>query len=381
MEEHIKYYPLKCLFISKLLQIINSYSITNFMKYIIIFLWFLFNLNYAYSDTISYETVAESEILPQNAIYKVDNDFYFSIKIDLKDGWKTYWKNPGDAGLPIEINWGENSKKVDHEILFPFPQKYLSNDVLTIGYENEVVFIVKIKLNDLTDNIKQKLKLNYLVCEDICIPISEEKTIDLNFKNIKNSSDFINSYNKIPKKINYEDIAEKKILSPKKVRLFVKPNLEFSNDKIFIFSEESNLTLENFERNTGILDILSDKLINQLTKSILISYETKNDFEEVVIKLDDLKPKKSLFYFCILAFFGGLILNFMPCVLPVLSLKILSFSSLIEKKKKKLIRLSSLNITFGIISSFLILGLLVVLFKYFGTLKLGGVFTFKIKFL
>ena len=79
--------------------------------------------------------------------------------------------------------------------------------------------------------------------------------------------------------------------------MFVKPNLEFSNNKIFIFSEESNLTLENFERNTGILDILSDKPINQLTKSILISYETKNDFEEVVIKLDDLKPKKVFFIF------------------------------------------------------------------------------------
>ena len=116
--------------------------------------------------------------------------------------------------------------------------------------------------------------------------------------------------------------------------MFVKPNLEFGNDKIFIFSEESNLTLENFERNTGSLDILSDKPINQLTKSILISYETKNDFEEVVIKLDDLKPKKSLFYFCILAFFWrSNIKLYALCSSLVLSLKILSFSSLIEKKK------------------------------------------------
>ena len=64
-------------------------------------------------------------------------------------------------------------------------------------------FHSKNKANDLTDNIKQKLKLNYLVVR-IFVLISEEKTIDLNFKKHKNSSDFINSYNKIPKKINYE---------------------------------------------------------------------------------------------------------------------------------------------------------------------------------
>ena len=68
----------------------------------------LIQSNYAYSDTISYETVRS--ILPQNAIYKVDNDFYFSSKIDLKDGWKTYWKILVMQDYPLKLTGAKTLK-------------------------------------------------------------------------------------------------------------------------------------------------------------------------------------------------------------------------------------------------------------------------------
>ena len=95
------------------------------------------------------------------------------------------------------------------------------------------------------------------------------------------------------------------------------------------------------------------------------------------LKKKNKKIKSSLIYFYIIAFVGGLILNFMPCVLPVISIKLLSFSSMVQENKKR-IRLSSLNIVLGIIFSFLFLGSLVIFFKSLGT-NLGWGFHFQNK--
>jgi len=98
---------------------------------------------------------ASSEILPSNSVYKVDNDYYFNIRISLEKGWKTYWKNPGDAGLPIQIDW-DGLEPSDYEILFPYPTSSLDDGILTIGYQNIANFPVRIKFKDNQEKIKQQ---------------------------------------------------------------------------------------------------------------------------------------------------------------------------------------------------------------------------------
>ena len=148
------------------------------MRYLVFILCFFINLKFLHSNENLDNLKASSEILPNNSIYKVNNDYYFNIKIVLEKGWKTYWKNPGDAGLPIQIDWG-NLKPNDYEILFPYPTGSLDNGILTIGYENIVNFPVRIKFQNDQEKIKQVITLNYLVCKEICIPISEKKKLIL----------------------------------------------------------------------------------------------------------------------------------------------------------------------------------------------------------
>ena len=114
-----------------------------------------------------------------------------------------------------------------------------------------------------------------------------------------------------------------------------------------------------------------------LTKPIQIAFDNGSTFNEIQFIKKNKKTQSSLIYFYFIAFIGGLILNFMPCVLPVISIKLLSFSSMMNENKKR-IRLSSLNVILGIIFSFLFLGLMVIFFKSLGN-QLGWGFHFQNK--
>ena len=56
---------------------------------------------------------ASVSIIPSNGIFLVEENYYFGVKIELQQGWKTYWKNPGDAGAPISIELKDSSLKIN----------------------------------------------------------------------------------------------------------------------------------------------------------------------------------------------------------------------------------------------------------------------------
>ena len=167
----------------------------NFFK--IIFL-FVANLTFAQDYNIKNNPALVS-IIPSNGAFFVEENYYFGVKIKLEKGWKTYWKNPGDAGAPITIEFNDTSIENKLKVLFPFPEKYTDHGVSTIGYGDQVIFPVRIQKNEI-DKINEKINLDYLVCEDICIPISETKNLNLNLQNVVQSAAFIESYKTVPKK-------------------------------------------------------------------------------------------------------------------------------------------------------------------------------------
>ena len=114
------------------------------------------------------------EIVPQNKVFQYGDYLFLGIKITLAEGWKTYWKNPGDAGASIDVSI--ESKDINKfEILFPLPKEYTDHSVKTIGYENEVIFPIKLKIDKKKKKISGIINIQYLICNDVCIPINEEK--------------------------------------------------------------------------------------------------------------------------------------------------------------------------------------------------------------
>ncbi len=315
------------------------------------------------------------EIIPENGIFMDADSYYFGIKFNLKNGWKTYWKNPGDAGDSLSIDWVNKSDSNELELLFPFPKKFIDNQVTTIGYENEVIFPVKVK-KDFLEKIDNEVELNYLICKDVCLPINEIKPVKLNFDNIVSSSEFNNYFHRVPQSnVNFFNLSLSKVFNDS-IEVQIIEDIEEVNiqHSIFAFSKEANLTIDRNFINSDIFTINFDEKIKNIKHPILISVSNGEKFEEIQLIITN-KNNNNIFYFFLLALIGGVILNFMPCVLPVVSLKLYSFTGL-SKQNYNEIRKNCSMIIFGILASFMLLALFVVTLKYFGN-NVGWGFQFQ----
>lgn len=101
------------------------------------------------------------------------------IEIEMADGWKTYWRNPGDAGgVPPAFDWAE-SDNVTPVVLYPAPHRLVDRAGETIGYKNRVTFPVRLAFADPLKPAKLRLKLEYGVCREICIPAEASLALDV----------------------------------------------------------------------------------------------------------------------------------------------------------------------------------------------------------
>ena len=92
------------------------------------------------------------------------------VQLRMNSGWKTYWKNPGDSGVPPSFDWS-GSKNLKHaELLYPAPHRFADANGMAIGYDDEVVFPVKLTPEREGEPIELKLAFAYGLCKDLCIP-------------------------------------------------------------------------------------------------------------------------------------------------------------------------------------------------------------------
>ena len=312
-------------------------------KLILFFIIFIFplfvNAKFASVDT----SHAKIELLVETNEIVANQDFVIGIKFEIDPGWHIYWKNPGDSGLPAEIKW-KNIETIEFKkFLWPSPQKTPEEPLMTYGYYNEVVLpaIFSVDSNYIK-NGPSIFEIDFLICEKICIP--EKAVIDFDLSSysdddIQASREILSSwYNELP--INFD----RKLLVEASNNYF---SIEWENKnnditQAYFFPENKGLIkysskqdFYNIENSTklvverpikysnnaknviGVLEVqfANTKKTYQINQSI--SYVDKIDIPET--------SNLSFMVAIILAFFGGIILNIMPCVFPVIALKVMSF--------------------------------------------------------
>ena len=104
---------------------------------------------------------------------------YAGIHIKLEDGWKTYWRQPGDSGVPPQIDWAGSVNLAEARVLYPVPRRLPEAGMISLGYNREVVLPVAITAQDPTKPVELKLAFAYGVCKDICIPVEARLSLSI----------------------------------------------------------------------------------------------------------------------------------------------------------------------------------------------------------
>ena len=326
----------------------------------------------------------EVEIALVSALTATDRleEIPLGLKVRLSEGWKIYWRSPGDAGLPTEVGFAPGTELPGQtlEMDFPIPSRFSLFGLDTYGYEDEVIFPLRLGGHIAGQPLMLQAQVNALVCADICIPVGGLLGLNLPAGQGGASPDA-------------RDIARFASLVPK---TGTGPDIHLAH--LSLEQNPARLLMEMGVSSLPLEDVFVEAAINGLsfTKPRLISpqiYEIQilgtsdsaaligqpvtltlaapEQFMEVRIagltlaSADSSAVSASILFILLAAFAGGLILNIMPCVLPVLSLKLASILSMGGATSAQ-VRMRLLAGTAGILTSFALLALALIGLKLAG---------------
>src|SRR6476661_8822259 len=101
------------------------------------------------------------------------------IEIRLAPGWKTYWRYPGDSGLPPRFDFSRSRNVKTVTVRWPAPQRLSDESGVSIGYKHDVVFPLEVTSQDAGKPVMLALKIDYAVCEKICVPADGKAELTL----------------------------------------------------------------------------------------------------------------------------------------------------------------------------------------------------------
>ncbi len=120
----------------------------------------------------------KARLMAGRAATQPENQLYAAIEIAMPDGWKTYWRTPGDAGgVPPDFNWDASENLAAMRVLYPAPHRIVDKSGSTFGYKDRVTFPVEITAKDTTKPVTLRLKAAYGVCKELCVPAEAELTL------------------------------------------------------------------------------------------------------------------------------------------------------------------------------------------------------------
>ena len=327
----------------------------------IIFSILLFFSFFGFADPVD-TGHARISLIKDHSDFVPGTSINMGLKVSMDEGWHTYWKNPGDSGGPIEIDWNLPEGFSVTDIKWPLPEKIEYPPLMTYGYEDFVIYPMVLSIPADYSNDYFEMTADILICADVCIP--ESGKISSNLLDIESDSLIYEWLESIPSK----SIPIKTSLADD--NLEIRFAFEKEIKEIYFFPDKNNSidysSKQNFYKKDGSY-FLSIKLFNDDIQNVsgVLDIDGKGYNVSNGVLEDENVEGLSLVTALIFALLGGLILNLMPCVFPVISLKVLSFVSMGGSSPRK-IRNHALVFTSGVIASFMLIALAIVLLKQAG---------------
>lgn len=318
------------------------------------------------TDSFSFPQ-GEVKLISTHASWNENQKPSLGLHFKIQDHWHIYWKNSGDSGAAPKWTWNLTNARITKEH-WPLPERIPVEGLINFGYSEEALFAFDLEPETKPNPVQASLRLEFLICRIECVPYFTELKTEIPYSSqrgppVKTFSKFFfptpapSSFSWVPQKT--EGATLKTVLNlPAQTAL---KNLEvFPEDGESFKATVPVLTPEdhNFEIDLALQD--TSKTDFEGARFLLVTENTEGQKQGYEISLQKTAPT-SLGYVLLWALVGGFILNFMPCVFPVLSIKVLSFLG--PGKNAQSLRTSGLYYTLGVMVSFLALGGILMLLR------------------
>jgi len=339
---------------------------------------------------------------PEDVTGKFPAPLTMGLEFQLAEHWKIYWRSPGDAGFPPLPDWSASENVMAVHMAWPAPVRFSILGFETLGYTDEVVFPLSVTPKIASEPIRLAGRIDYLICSDICVPETVNLVLDIPAGEAEPSAfaHIINKYSaRVPGDGKNHGLSIDRLsldaTDPAKPVIVVSARsllgLSFDNPDVYLegpdgtgygapattLSDDGFLAelrvpvfpalggdgklitvLENARFTVTLAD--GDRAAEKLFEAITLGASSQSVLPETPAETPTEIPASTssvstLMSILGIAFLGGLILNLMPCVLPVLSIKLLGVINH-SGSEARTVRLSFLASAAGIIVSFLIIG-------------------------
>ncbi|GHA04949.1 thiol:disulfide interchange protein DsbD [Arenicella chitinivorans] len=335
-----------------------------------------------------------ASLVSEQAVVVPGSRFSVALQLDIRDGWHTYWRNPGDSGQATAIAWTLPDSVSAGEIQWPFPERQYVGPVANYGYHGTAMHLVDMQLAadwPIGEPVVLAAEANWLVCEEECIPeraslrfeipTGAQANIDPN-----QTAKFEQTRATLPRTLAIES-AYQYAETGDQLRFEFSPAQELiqaeslayfpfewgfvsapAEQQVVIDSEFVSITTQKgdlrFSTPMGGVLVINDPDGGQRAYEVVSSPGPLGASPPVTPLVGE-TSSLSLGVALLLALAGGVILNLMPCVFPVLFIKALSLMSHANDSAQHA-RQHGLAYTVGVLASFVVLGVLLITLKAAG---------------
>lgn len=281
-------------------------------------------------------------LVPEMGSLQAGRPLWLGLHIKLAPEWHTYWKNPGDAGLPARIRWRLPEGFAAGEIQWPLPERVPAEPLMSYGYGHEVLLLTELRAPAPLPpgEVKLGARVDWLECKDACLPGKAELEIALPVASgaARPLADWADAFRKTRERLPRTSAALKAeaVAAGDEITLTVTglkaPRLAYffpAKPEVIEHAAPQKLVAaaKTFRlRMTRAVDTSAPERLLGVLEADGQGYEI-----EALVRAGKAQTPgaqaataSSLSVALAFAFLGGLILNLMPCVLPVLSLKVMS---------------------------------------------------------
>lgn len=350
------------------------------------------------AQTYQGKELVKAELLADTTAIVPGKSFTVGLLLRMAPGWHTYWKFSGDAGLPTELKWKLPPGWKIGDIQWPIPLKTVDpGDIETYGYENEVLLMQEITPPSKLDASSAKLstEASWLVCEKICIPGGTTLQLDLPLAPTSqpaNTDVFARYRRLLPQNLPGPDVARadwSRIGSDLRLKITSETFAKHPAVDFFALPEQETIVGHPAVQSRSQTEIVfriplesAPKDLSSMAGLVVFAQQPNGDDRAAwqirsapTVSASRPAPAHGIFMFLVFGFLGGLILNLMPCVLPVISLKIFGFVQQAGQSRQKILR-SGIAFTIGIFAWFIALAVLLIALKGAGRDVTWGGFQF-----